>query len=97
MSMDYGPDVLYHLSTNLEEAKQIVNSGPARATIALGRLEARYALQEDEKKQQKLKVSKAPTPPDRLNKGSMVSKEIPDDTDDLDAFAAKLFSSPRRR
>ena len=93
MSMDYGPDVLYHLSTNIEEARKIVESGPARATLALGSLGARYAMHETEKQQQKLKVSKAPAPPERLNEGNMVSKDIPDDTDDLDAFAAKLFLS----
>jgi hypothetical protein len=99
MSMDYGPDVLYYLSNNLAEAKRIVDSGPARATIALGRLEARFALQEEEKSAEakKLKVSKAPEPPERLNKGNMVTKEIPDDTDDLDAFAAKLFNTRGRR
>jgi hypothetical protein len=98
MSMDYGPDVLYYLSNNLDEAKRIVNSGPARATIALGKLEARFALQEEEKSEaKKLRVSKAPEPPERLNKGNMVAKEVPDDTDDLDAFAAKLFNTRGKR
>lgn len=97
MSLDYGPDVLYYLASNPDEAKKIVDSGPARATIALGRLEARFALQdEDNKQEKKLKVSKAPQPPERLNKGTLVARDIPDDTDDLDAFAQKLFTNKRR-
>ncbi len=96
MSLEYGPDVLYYLASNVDEAKKIADSGPARATIALGRLEARFAFQDQEKGEKKLKVSKAPSPPERLNKGNMVSKEIADDTDDLDAFAQKLFSKRRR-
>lgn len=97
MSLDYGPDVLYYLANNVDEARQIVQSGPARATIALGRLEARFALQdEDNRQEKKLKVSKAPQPPERLNKGTIVAREVPDDTDDLDAFAQKLFNRKRR-
>lgn len=91
MNLEYGPDVLYHLANNVDEAKAIVNAGAAKATVLLGRLEARFAFQNEDKKEQKLKVSKAPTPPERLNKGSMVTKEIADDTDDLEAFTAKLY------
>lgn len=96
MSMDYGPDVLYHLANNIDEAKSIVASGPAMATVALGRLEARFALLDEENTtEKKLKVSKAPTPPARLNKGTSVTQEVPDDTDDLDAFTAKLYKQKR--
>jgi hypothetical protein len=95
MSLEYGPDVLYHLASNVAEAKKIVESGPARATIALGRLEARFALNEEDKRSQKMKVSQAPTPPARLNKGSMVSRDIAADTDDLDAFSKAFFKQKR--
>src|SRR3546814_4807298 len=63
MSMEYGPDVLYYLASNPEEAKKIVNSGPQKASIALGRLEARFM--DEDKPQQKVrpKVSNAPEPP----------------------------------
>lgn len=87
MSMDKGPDVLYYLSQNLDEAQRIVEAGPTRATIALGELHAMFRGQE--KKQQK--VSQAPEPPTNLNKGRSVAREIPDDTDDLDAFEKKFF------
>lgn len=97
MSMEYGPDVLYYLSKNPAEAHAIVNSGATKATIALGRLESKFAFAEEEK-QRRPKVSQAPTPPVHLNKGSAVVKvEVPDDTDDLDAFANKFFDKKRRR
>ena len=91
MAMDFGVDVLYHLGNNPEEARNIVNSGPERALLALGRLEARYALHTEESKEKKLRVSNAPTPPERLNKGTSVSTDIPDDTDDLAAFERKFY------
>lgn len=97
MTMEYGPDVLYHLANNKDEAKKIVGMGAAKATLALGRLEAKFADASEEKKQARPKVSKAPVPPERVNKGSAVSKaEVDDDTDDLDAFATKLFKKGRR-
>lgn len=93
MAMDYGPDVLYYLANNPAEAKAIVNSGATKATIALGRLESKFADASTEKQKARPKVSKAPTPPDTRLKGSTaVLSEVPDDTDDLDAFERKLFA-----
>lgn len=92
MSMEYGTDVLYYLANNPSEAKKIVESGPAKATMSLGRIEAKFAFAEEEKQKARPKVSKAPTPPAHVNKGSAVSlSEVPDDTDDLDAFSSKFF------
>src|SRR6185503_16022366 len=92
MSMDYGTDVLYYLACNPEEAKKIVASGAAKATVALGRLEAKFAMADEETQKARPKVSKAPEPPAHLNKGSSVAKpEVEDNTDDLDAFAQKFF------
>jgi hypothetical protein len=94
MSMDYGPDVLYYLSSNPEEAHQIVGLGPQKASIALGRLEARFADTDSETSTPKVsrKVSKAPSPPPR-NRGATPSKaSIAPDTDDLDAFEKLMFS-----
>ncbi len=88
MSLDSGPEILYYLSTHIDEARQIVNAGPRGATIALGRLEARLAVDEPEK--QPIKVSNAPTPPP-INKGTTAKFETPDDTDDLNAFEKKFF------
>jgi hypothetical protein len=96
-NMEYGPDVLYYLANNPDEATKIVNSGPNMATVALGRLEGKFADADGEKQKARPKVSKAPTPPSRVNKGSSVSKStVSDDTDDLDAFSAKLFKSRGR-
>lgn len=98
MELEYGPDVLYYLSNNKDEAKKIINSGAKQATIALGRIEAKFAFAEEEKKQKRPKVSNAPPPPEHLNKGSDVSKPgIRGDEKDinLDDFAAALFKKKR--
>lgn len=90
MGMEYGPDVFYELATNLEEAKRIVDLGPTKAALALGRIEARFANAANPKAAPK--VSKAPTPPARLNKGSaQAMPDVPGDTDDLDAFSRQFF------
>lgn len=97
MGMEYGQDVLYYLANNVDEARTIFNSGGQKAAIALGRLEARFAFANEEKETPRPRVSKAPTPPTHLNKGSSVAvAEIPDDTDDLDAFSQKFFSKKKR-
>lgn len=91
MSMDYGPDVLYYLSNNPEEAQRIVDSGPQRASIALGRIEAKFADFEEAKQTARPKVSKAPTPPPANKGASPAVGTVALDTDDLDAFANLLF------
>lgn len=92
MSMEYGPDVLYYLANNLDEAAKIVNSGPTKAVVALGRLEARFADFAEDKQQARLRVSNAPVPPGTFNKGTSVAKPaVRGDEDDLDAFAQALF------
>jgi hypothetical protein len=97
MSMDYGPDVLYYLANNPDEASKIVGSGPNMATVALGRLEARFADADDIKQKARPKVSNAPAPPGRVNKGSSVSRpSVQPDTDDLDAFETSFFKKGKR-
>jgi hypothetical protein len=96
MSMDYGPDVLYYLANNPDEASKIVNSGPNMATVALGRLEAKFADADETKQKARPKVSNAPAPPGRVNKGSSVSRpSVKPDTDDLDAFETSFFKKKR--
>lgn len=93
MSMEYGPDVLYYLANHPDEAAKIVNSGPTKATIALGRLESKFMDAEQEKQKARPKVSKAPAPPAHRTKGSAPAVvDIPDDTDDLDNFSKKFFA-----
>jgi hypothetical protein len=89
MSLEFGPDVLYYLSNNRDEAKRIVNLSPTMAVAALGRIDGKFVDADLEKKAAKPKVSQAPVPPPQ-NKGSAVAAVIPPDTDDLDAFN-KLF------
>ena len=92
MSLDNGPDVLYFLSENIEEAQRIVNLGGTKAAIALGRIDAKFEVDDvEEKPVPRPKVSKAPAPPPTNRGSSAALAEVPDDTDDLDAFTAKLF------
>ena len=95
MSMDKGPDVLYYLSNNPDEARQIVNSGAQRATLALGRIEAKFIEEAARKTLAKPKHTKAPPPPPaqaraRGSNGAFIS--VSPDTDDLDAFATEFFA-----
>lgn len=104
MSMDFGPQVLHYLGTNLDEARSIVNSGPTVATLALGRIEerlqaqAKAAKEAAEARKRDNRVTGAPTPPLALNRGSGGGKQhARPDTDDLDAFADMFFQRPGRR
>ncbi|QDP50598.1 MAG: hypothetical protein Tp1125DCM00d2C21254131_39 [Prokaryotic dsDNA virus sp.] len=92
MALDNGPDVLYYLASNPDEAQSIVESGPMKATVAMGRIDSMFAAKEEAKKSAPRKVSKAPSPPP-ANKGSSVAKGSinPSDGDvDLDALAREL-------
>lgn len=96
MSMDKGTDVLYYLANNPDIAHQIVQSGAARATLSLGRIEAMFMDEGDVDLKPRPKVSKAPSPPVRLNRGSAVATpSVSVDTDDLDAFSAEFFKRKR--
>lgn len=92
MSMEKGPEVLHYLATNIGEAKKIVASGPTAATLALGRIEARF----DSKtvSSEKPRTSKAPTPPP-TNRGHGGKFSVAPDTDDLDAFETQFFNRKR--
>lgn len=93
-SLDHGPEVLYYLANNIPEADKFVKSGPLGAALALGELNAMFKGQ-TRKPQDATKVSKAPPPP-QTNKGSSSRTAVADDTDDLDAFTAKLYSKKRK-
>lgn len=93
MELDNGPDVFYYLSTNIDEAKEIVNAGAKKATIAIGKLSARLDNGNPESKKSipAKRVSQAKEPPPQ-NKGSAVAAPaVALDTDDLDAFERVLF------
>ena len=95
-SMDHGPDVLYYLSNHPEEAHAIVNSGAQKATLALGRIEARFVEAEATKVLAKPKITKAPPPPTATARGTGGGgRSVSPDTDDLDAFASEFFARKR--
>ena len=87
MSLEHGPEVLYYLSDNLDEARKIVQSGSVRATLSLGELNAQFKG----KQKQQVKVSKAPEPPETRLRGSTGKFAVSPDTDDLTAFEQSFF------
>lgn len=92
MQMDKGPDVLYYLSNHPSEAQSIVNSGAQKATLALGRIEAKFIEADAQKTLAKPKVSKAPAPPAeraRGTNGAFIS--VAGDTENLDEFSEAFF------
>lgn len=96
MDMEFGPDVLYYLASNVDEAEKILAGGPTKATIALGRLESKFAFADEAKQKARPKLSNAPIPPEHTNRGTAVAETEADDyTDDLDAFAKKFFKKRR--
>lgn len=90
MLMDEGPAIMNYLANNIGEAQKIVASGPAAATLALGRLDAMLAGPKQESKRNIQKVSSAQEPPVTRTRGSGGKFTTPPDTDDLDAFE-KIF------
>lgn len=94
MSSEVGPELMYYFSQNIGEAQKIVASGPAAATLALGRLEAKFlsSTPQEEKRNTK-QVSKAPEPPENIERarGRGGRFAVAPDTDDLNAFEREFF------
>lgn len=92
MASEFGPQIMYYLSQNIGEAQRIVASGPAAATRALGRLEAKFDISSKpgEQKQHK-KVSEAPEPPEGRTRGHGGRFATAPDTDDQEAFEREFF------
>lgn len=84
MEMEAGPQVLYYLANNLDEAQAIVAKGAVKATIALGKLEEKLSKPAQQPAPQK-KISSAPQPPP-VNKGIKGGAKVAPDTDNLDDF-----------
>lgn len=92
MSCEAGPAIMHYLSQNIGEAQKIVASGPAAATLAIGRLEARLgSTSAKEEKRNTKRVSSAPTPPENRARGAGGKFSVAPDTDDLDAFEREYF------
>jgi hypothetical protein len=96
MASDVGPQLMHYLSQNIGEAQKIVASGPAAATLALGRLEARLikTSTEEETSRNKRKVSEAPNPPEERARGIKGQFAVRPDTDDQSAFEREFFKKP---
>lgn len=94
MLSENGPAIMEYLSKNIGEARQIVASGPAAATRAIGRLEARLTRQptreRDTESESNKKVSAAPPPP-TPTRGRSGGRSARADTDNLDAFEKLLY------
>lgn len=91
-SLDNGTRVLAYLADNAGEARKIVNSGIASATVALGRLDARVAKTKPRPEDSApARVTKTKAAPPRTVRGNSGRFQTRGDTDDLDAFAADFF------
>jgi chemotaxis protein histidine kinase CheA len=89
MSMDNGPRLMHYLSQNIGEAQKIVASGPAAATLALGRLDAMLTKPKSEGR--KVQPTAAPKPPESRARGSGGKFTVSPDTDDLAAFERVFY------
>jgi hypothetical protein len=93
MSSDMGAEVMHYLSQNIGEAQKIVASGPAAATLALGRIEGKLSASVSVAEQRKTKkVSEAPPAPESRSRGRGGQFATKADTDDLDAFEKVFFN-----
>lgn len=97
MQCENGPAIMEHLSKNIGEAQKIVASGPAAATLAIGRLDdrlAKAAVRPNEEEKRNKKISDSAPPPPKGSRGSAKgSASVRDDTTDLAAFKRKFLST----
>lgn len=91
MQSENGPMIMDYLSQNIGEAQKIVASGPAAATLAIGRLDARLTPRpKEEEKRNSKNVSHAPEPPEKVTRGRKGQRNLRPDTDNLEDFE-KLY------
>lgn len=87
MSLENGPQVLAYLADNPQKAQDIVRSGVASATLALGRLDSRVSKPKQEQKVN----TQAKRPATHVPRGTTGRFNTRADTDDLDAFEKAFF------
>jgi hypothetical protein len=87
-SIDNGAEVLYYLANDLELANEIVRQGPALATVALGRISAKFEKEAEQETPTRTKVTNAPPPPPKA-RGTAPPKTK--NLDDLDEFEKAFF------
>lgn len=88
LTLENGPEVLYHLANNPEEAHSLVNGGLAKVLMGLGALDGKFKKTATPPAP---KTSKAPTPPP-TNRGSN-GQFISSDPNSLEAFEKKFFAA----
>lgn len=91
LDSDFGPDLLYYLNTNPDEARKIVGLRPTRAAAELGRIEGRLEAQHQPRAESKPKTTTAPAPVTPVG-----AKGVPAVSDDK-LSDADWFAAQRRR
>jgi len=62
LESDVGPQILYHLASNQDQARSFNDLTPAQALRAIGKLEAKFEKSETSKPERSVVKSKAPAP-----------------------------------
>lgn len=91
LESDHFAEIMYHLGTNPDEARDIASQSPAKQAAYIGRLEAKLSSSQDaptEKPKPKAIPPKAAAPVER-SRGAGGKFTTPDDTDDFSAFEQK--------
>lgn len=95
MSAENGPQIMDYLSQNIGEAQKIVASGPAAATLAIGRLDAKLStvsVRPDPEEKRNKKESEAPPPPKAPLRGSKGGgRSVRPDTDNFADFTREFL------
>lgn len=87
LTLDNGPQVLYHLATHPDEAHNLVRGGLAKVLMGLGALDGKFSTRTETPAAPK--ASKAPVPPP-VNRGS--NGQFTSDPNSLEAFEKKFFA-----
>jgi hypothetical protein len=85
MEADNGPDILYHLGKNLDEARRINSLSPTAQIREIGKLEVKLAAEAPKPKA----PSRAPAPITPLAGTAPVASDVPSDQDDIKTWMRK--------
>lgn len=93
MGMENGPEVLYYLANHPDETDQIVSVGATRATLQLGRLEAKIQSALAKRETPTARVTAAPVPVATVPRGNGgVRTATRADTENLDEFERLFYT-----